>query len=190
VNPKDTSTIGMLKYAPQLHLSKDVAAAYVIGRRALGYEEKLPKGYEVLLRDERVLRPRPGVLRKPPPGTPKAQGGGKEPLPQAEAFPRDGEGPPSAFPPFELSRPSKGPEGEPSGLFREPEGVYRRKEPLRRPSLESPEGRPILSPSRARGAERSLAPRAHPTPRFADPGIVEGVEDRLRSSSWWGAGAH
>jgi len=52
VNPKDTSTIGMLKYAPQLHLSKDVAAAYVIGRRALGYEEKLPKGYEVLLRDD------------------------------------------------------------------------------------------------------------------------------------------
>jgi IS605 OrfB family transposase len=52
VNPKDTSTIGMLKYAPQLHLSKDVAAAYVIGRRALGYEENLPKGYEVLLRDD------------------------------------------------------------------------------------------------------------------------------------------
>jgi IS605 OrfB family transposase len=52
VNPQDTSTIGMLKYAPSLHLSKDVAAAYVIGRRALGYEEKLPKGYEVLLRDD------------------------------------------------------------------------------------------------------------------------------------------
>jgi len=52
VSPQDTSTIGMLKYAPQLHLSKDVAAAYVIGRRALGYEEKLPKGYEVLLRDD------------------------------------------------------------------------------------------------------------------------------------------
>ncbi len=55
VNPKDTSTIGMLKYAPQHHLSKDVAAAYVIGRRALGYEEKLPKGYEVLLRDDAFL---------------------------------------------------------------------------------------------------------------------------------------
>jgi IS605 OrfB family transposase len=52
VNPQDTSTIGMLKYAPSLHLSKDVAAAYVIGRRALGYEEKLPKGYEVLLRND------------------------------------------------------------------------------------------------------------------------------------------
>jgi len=33
-----------------------VAAAYVIGRRALGFEEKLPKGYEVLLKDESFLR--------------------------------------------------------------------------------------------------------------------------------------
>jgi IS605 OrfB family transposase len=55
VSPQDTSTIGMLKYAPQLHLSKDVAAAYVIGRRALGFEEKLPKGYEVLLKDDAFL---------------------------------------------------------------------------------------------------------------------------------------
>jgi transposase, IS605 OrfB family, central region len=56
VNPQDTSTIGMLKYAPLLHLSKDVAAAYVIGRRALGFAEKLPKGYEALLKDESFLR--------------------------------------------------------------------------------------------------------------------------------------
>jgi Hypothetical protein len=55
VNPQDTSTIGMLKYAPSLHLSKDVAAAYVIGRRALGFEEKLPKGYEALLSDTSFL---------------------------------------------------------------------------------------------------------------------------------------
>jgi len=55
VNPQDTSTIGMLKYAPSLHLSKDVAAAYVIGRRALGFEEKLPKGYEALLKDDASL---------------------------------------------------------------------------------------------------------------------------------------
>ncbi len=54
-NPKDTSTIGMLKYAPQLHLSKDVAAALVIGRRALGFEERLPKGYRALLRDKSFL---------------------------------------------------------------------------------------------------------------------------------------
>jgi IS605 OrfB family transposase len=52
VSPQDTSTIGTLKYAPLLHLSKDVAAALVIGRRALGFEEKLPKGYEALLKDE------------------------------------------------------------------------------------------------------------------------------------------
>ncbi len=51
VNPQDTSTIGMLKYAPQLSLSKDVAAAYVIGRRALGFQEKLPKGYQALIQD-------------------------------------------------------------------------------------------------------------------------------------------
>lgn len=55
VNPQDTSTIGMLKYAPSLHLSKDVAAACVIGRRALGFEEKLPKGYKALLRDNAFL---------------------------------------------------------------------------------------------------------------------------------------
>jgi transposase, IS605 OrfB family, central region len=55
VNPQDTSTIGMLKYAPLLHLSKDVAAAYVIGRRALGFEEKLPKGYEALLKEDAFL---------------------------------------------------------------------------------------------------------------------------------------
>jgi IS605 OrfB family transposase len=55
VSPQDTSTIGMLKYAPLLHLSKDVAAALVIGRRALGFEEKLPKGYEALLKDESFL---------------------------------------------------------------------------------------------------------------------------------------
>jgi IS605 OrfB family transposase len=52
VDPQDTSTIGTLKYAPQLHLSKDVAAALVIGRRALGFEEKLPKGYKALLKDD------------------------------------------------------------------------------------------------------------------------------------------
>jgi IS605 OrfB family transposase len=55
VNPQDTSTIGMLKYAPQLHLSKDVAAAYVIGRRALGFNERLPKGYKTLLKDDTFL---------------------------------------------------------------------------------------------------------------------------------------
>jgi IS605 OrfB family transposase len=55
VNPQATSTIGMLKYAPGLSLSKDVAAAYVIGRKALGFEEKLPKGYEALLKEDAFL---------------------------------------------------------------------------------------------------------------------------------------
>ncbi len=52
VNPQDTSTIGMLKYAPLLSLSKDTAAAYVIGRKALGFTEKLPQGYQRLLEDQ------------------------------------------------------------------------------------------------------------------------------------------
>ncbi len=51
VNPSDTSTIGMLKYAPPLSLSKDTAAAYVIGRRALGLKEELPQSYKRLLED-------------------------------------------------------------------------------------------------------------------------------------------
>jgi IS605 OrfB family transposase len=63
VSPQDTSTIGMLKYAPSLHLSKNVAAAYVIGRRALGYEEKLPKGYEALLSDRSFLAHAEGFYR-------------------------------------------------------------------------------------------------------------------------------
>ncbi len=55
VDPRDTSTIGMLKYAPQLSLSKDVTAALVIGRRALGFEERLPRGYKALLKDNTFL---------------------------------------------------------------------------------------------------------------------------------------
>lgn len=49
VNPAYTSVIGMLKYAPMYSLSKDVAAAYVIGRRALGFSEKVPKRYIQLM---------------------------------------------------------------------------------------------------------------------------------------------
>lgn len=51
VDPQDTSTIGMLKYAPLLPLSKDTAAAYVIGRRALGFQEEVPKPLKALLQD-------------------------------------------------------------------------------------------------------------------------------------------
>jgi hypothetical protein len=55
VNPAYTSIIGMLKYAPQLSIDKDVAGAYVIGRRALGFKEDTPKNYERLLKDKAYL---------------------------------------------------------------------------------------------------------------------------------------
>jgi IS605 OrfB family transposase len=55
VNPAYTSIIGMLKYAPQLNIDKDVAGAYVIGRRALGFKEDMPENYEKLLKDKAYL---------------------------------------------------------------------------------------------------------------------------------------
>jgi IS605 OrfB family transposase len=55
VNPAYTSIIGMLKYAPQLNIDKDVAGAYVIGRRALGFKEDTPENYERLLKDKAYL---------------------------------------------------------------------------------------------------------------------------------------
>ncbi|MFZ8830675.1 MAG: IS200/IS605 family accessory protein TnpB-related protein, partial [Thermodesulfobacteriaceae bacterium] len=56
VNPAYTSVIGMLKYAPQLSTDKDVAGAYVIGRRALGFKEDTPENYERLLKDKAYLQ--------------------------------------------------------------------------------------------------------------------------------------
>ncbi len=50
VNPAYTSIIGMLKYAPQYMVSKDMASAYVIARRGLGLKEKVPKNYMELIR--------------------------------------------------------------------------------------------------------------------------------------------
>jgi IS605 OrfB family transposase len=55
VNPAYTSVIAMLKYAPQLSIDKDIAGAYVIGRRALGFKEDTPENYEKLLRDKTYL---------------------------------------------------------------------------------------------------------------------------------------
>ncbi|MCC6063514.1 MAG: IS200/IS605 family accessory protein TnpB-related protein [Thermocrinis sp.] len=55
VNPAYTSAIGMLKYAPQLNTDKDIAGAYVIGRRALGFKEDVPENYERLLKDKAYL---------------------------------------------------------------------------------------------------------------------------------------
>jgi IS605 OrfB family transposase len=50
VNPAYTSVIGMLKYAPQLNIDKDIAGAYVIGRRALGFKEDTLKNMELSLK--------------------------------------------------------------------------------------------------------------------------------------------
>jgi len=55
VNPAFTSVIGTLKYAPQLGIDKDIAGAYVIGRRALGFKEEIPENYLKLLSDREYL---------------------------------------------------------------------------------------------------------------------------------------
>jgi len=55
VHPAYTSVIGMLKYAPQLSIDKDIAGAYVIGRGALGFKEDMPENYEKLLKDKTYL---------------------------------------------------------------------------------------------------------------------------------------
>jgi len=55
VNPAYTSLIGKLKYAPQFNIDKDIAAAFVIARRGLGYKEKIPKNYKELLSDKDFL---------------------------------------------------------------------------------------------------------------------------------------
>ncbi|MDI3540856.1 MAG: hypothetical protein PWP66_394 [Thermosediminibacterales bacterium] len=49
INPAYTSIIGMLKYAPQYMITKDTAAAYVIARKGLGLQEKIPSNYIKLL---------------------------------------------------------------------------------------------------------------------------------------------
>jgi len=55
VNPAFTSVVGALKYAPQLGIDKDIAGAYVIGRRALGFKEEIPENYLKLLSDKEYL---------------------------------------------------------------------------------------------------------------------------------------
>jgi len=55
VDPAYTLIIGKLKYSPTLGIDKDVASAYVIGRRGLRFEEKLPKNYRELLKDKEFL---------------------------------------------------------------------------------------------------------------------------------------
>ena len=46
VNPAFTSVIGMMKYCPQYFIDKDIAGAYVIGRKALGFKEEIPENYK------------------------------------------------------------------------------------------------------------------------------------------------
>jgi hypothetical protein len=55
VSPAYTSVIGKIKYAPIYRIDKDVAGAYVIARRGLGFEERLPKNYRELLKDKEFL---------------------------------------------------------------------------------------------------------------------------------------
>ena len=51
-NPAYTSQIGKLKYMKTLGLSIHDSASFVIGRRCLGYKEKLPKIYRKFLSNE------------------------------------------------------------------------------------------------------------------------------------------
>ena len=52
---KQSSSSSMLKNAPQLNIDKDIASAYVIGRRALVFREDKPENYEKLLKDRTYL---------------------------------------------------------------------------------------------------------------------------------------
>lgn len=55
-NPAYTSQIGKLKYMKPMGLSIHESAAYVIGRRCLGFKEKLPTIYKKFLSDKIVKK--------------------------------------------------------------------------------------------------------------------------------------
>jgi uncharacterized small protein (DUF1192 family) len=55
VNPAYMSIIGKLKYTPLYNIDKDMAGAYVIARRGIGFKERLPKNYRNLLEDKEFL---------------------------------------------------------------------------------------------------------------------------------------
>lgn len=55
INPAYTSVIGRFKYSEMYGVSVNEAASFVIGRRGLDFEEKLPK--EVLMQIESVVKP-------------------------------------------------------------------------------------------------------------------------------------
>ncbi|WP_245735255.1 IS200/IS605 family accessory protein TnpB-related protein [Thermodesulforhabdus norvegica] len=54
-SPAYTSVIGTLKYCPNHLIDKDIAGAYVVGRRALGLKERVPRNYAGLLSDREYL---------------------------------------------------------------------------------------------------------------------------------------
>ena len=56
VNPAYTSVIGRFKYANMYGLSVHEAASFVIGRRGLGFEEKIPK--EIIQQLRSLVKPR------------------------------------------------------------------------------------------------------------------------------------
>jgi len=56
VNPAFTSVIGQLKYAPQYSIDKDIAGAFVTGRRGMGFKEEIPENYSKLLNRKDFLR--------------------------------------------------------------------------------------------------------------------------------------
>jgi len=55
VNPAYTSVIGEFKYCPQYLIDKDTAAAYVMGRRGLGFADEMPENYKDLLSKKEFL---------------------------------------------------------------------------------------------------------------------------------------
>jgi len=64
VNPAYTSVIGMLKYAPQLSLTKDVASAWVIARRGLGLSERIPEKYKTFLQSHQSSQCESGTEKR------------------------------------------------------------------------------------------------------------------------------
>jgi hypothetical protein len=46
----------MMKYCPQYFIDKDIAGAYVIGRKALGFKEEVPENYKKLLKNQTYIQ--------------------------------------------------------------------------------------------------------------------------------------
>ena len=56
INPAYTSFIGKVKYMRCLRNAVHVSAAYVIGRRAMGFKERVPKYLKPLLKEETLRK--------------------------------------------------------------------------------------------------------------------------------------